>query len=158
MLRITKQSDYGIVLMTLFAGAEEGRVHSTRDLAAGARLPLPTVSKILKALARAGLLQSHRGVKGGYRIARAPAAISVEEIIRALEGPIAITECIEQGSDCEIEGTCPVRTNWQRINAAVKGALASIPLSEMAAQVAFGKPLGLNGKAQTGARETRIEA
>jgi FeS assembly SUF system regulator len=153
MLRITKQSDYGIVLMTLFAGGEPGRVHSTRDLAKGARLPLPTVSKILKALARAGLLQSHRGVKGGYRIARDASRITVEEIIRALEGPIAITECIEEGSDCEIEGTCPVRGNWQRINAAVKDALAAIPLSEMAAQVAFHP--SWTGKAKT---EAKVEA
>lgn len=150
MLRITKQSDYGIVLMTLFAGTGEGRVHSTRDLAAGANLPLPTVSKILKALARAGLLRSHRGVKGGYRLARDPAHISVEEIIRALEGPIAITECIDDDSMCEIEGTCPVRTNWQRINSAVKDALAAIPLSEMAAQVSFGQS-GWNGRPKTGA-------
>jgi FeS assembly SUF system regulator len=139
--------------MTLFAGGEPGRVHSTRDLAKGARLPLPTVSKILKALARAGLLQSHRGVKGGYRIARDASRITVEEIIRALEGPIAITECIEEGSDCEIEGTCPVRGNWQRINAAVKDALAAIPLSEMAAQLAFHP--SWNGKAKT---EAKVEA
>jgi len=147
MLRITKQSDYGIVLMTLFAGAGGGRVHSTRDLAAGAKLPLPTVSKILKALARAGLLQSHRGVKGGYRLARDPAEISVEEIIRALEGPIAITECIDGPNECEIERTCPVRTNWQRINGAVTDALAAIRLSEMAAEVSFGSP-AWNGKAK----------
>jgi FeS assembly SUF system regulator len=158
MLRITKQSDYGIVLMTLFAGAEAGRVHSTRGLAAGARLPLPTVSKILKALARAGLLQSHRGVKGGYRLARDPSRISVEEIIRALEGPIAITECMDNGSDCEIEGTCPVRGNWQRINAAVKDALAAIPLSEMAAQVSFAAPVSWNGKAKASQQQTKVEA
>ncbi len=154
MLRITKQSDYGIVLMTHFAGAEAGRVHSTRDLARSANLPLPTASKILKALARAGLLQSHRGVKGGYRIARDPARISVEEIIRALEGPIALTECIDAKSECEIECTCPVRTNWQRINGAVKDALAAIPLSEMAAKVTFARPPGWNGKP----RETKVEA
>jgi FeS assembly SUF system regulator len=144
MLRLTKQSDYGIVLMTLFAGSEPQRVHSTRDLAAGAKLPLPTASKILKALARAGLLQSHRGVKGGYRLARTPSEISVEEIIRALEGPIAITECIDEASLCEIEGTCPVRTNWQRINGAVRDALSAIRLSEMAAHVSFARPL--NGR------------
>jgi FeS assembly SUF system regulator len=149
MLRITKQSDYGIVLMTLFAGDGRERVHSTRDLAALAKLPLPTVSKILKALARAGLLQSHRGVKGGYRLSRQPGDISVEEIIRALEGPIAITECVEVGSDCEIEGTCPVRTNWQRINGAVRDALAGIRLSEMATSVSFGGPPGRNGRPVT---------
>lgn len=159
MLRITKQSDYGIVLMTLFARAEAGLVHSSRDLARSANLPLPTASKILKALARAGLLQSHRGVKGGYRIARDPARISVEEIIRALEGPIALTECIDERSECEIEGTCPVRTNWQRINGAVKDALAAIPLSEMAAHVSFARPPAWNGKPKAEApRGTKVEA
>ncbi|HEX5031306.1 MAG TPA: SUF system Fe-S cluster assembly regulator [Candidatus Eisenbacteria bacterium] len=149
MLRITKQSDYGIVLMTLFAGDGRERVHSTRDLASLAKLPLPTVSKILKALARAGLLQSHRGVKGGYRLARLPEDISVEEIIRALEGPIAITECVDEDGMCEIEGSCPVRTNWQRINGAVRDALASIRLSEMAAGMAFGGPPARNGRPMT---------
>ncbi|MCK6460623.1 MAG: SUF system Fe-S cluster assembly regulator [Planctomycetes bacterium] len=156
MLRITKQSDYGIVLMTLFLGDGRERVHSTRDLARLAKLPLPTVSKILKALARAGLLGSHRGVKGGYRLARDPAEISVEEIIRALEGPIAITECVEAGSDCEIEGSCPVRTNWQRINDSVRDALAAIRLSEMASGVSFGGPPGRNGRPVAAPRE--IEA
>jgi FeS assembly SUF system regulator len=151
MLRITKQSDYGIVLMTLFAGEGRESVHSTRDLARLAQLPLPTVSKILKALARAGLLLSHRGVKGGYRLARQPGDISVEEIIRALEGPIAITECVDEDSRCEIEGSCPVRTNWQRINGAVRDALASIRLSEMAAGVVFGGPPGRNGRPAAGA-------
>jgi FeS assembly SUF system regulator len=156
MLRITKQSDYGIVLMTLFAGDGRERVHSTRDLARLAKLPLPTVSKILKALARAGLLGSHRGVKGGYRLARDPAEISVEEIIRALEGPIAITECVEAMSDCEIEGSCPVRTNWQRINDSVRDALAAIRLSEMTSGVSFGGPPGRNGRPVAAPRE--IEA
>jgi len=152
MLRITKQSDYGIVLMTRFAAAEAGKVHSTRDLAKSANLPLPTASKILKALARAGLLASHRGVKGGYRLARNPAEISVEEIIRALEGPIAITECLDSAQkDCDIEGTCPVRTNWERINDAVRDALTAIPLSEMAS-FPFGMPPGRDG------RGTRVEA
>lgn len=138
MLRITKQTDYGIVLMTHFA-ADEGRsVHNARDLSATARLPLPTVSKILKALARAGLLASHRGVKGGYRLARDPAAVSVADIITALEGPIAMTECIDHADgDCGIEHCCPARSNWQRINAVVRDALRAVPLADMVPSFAF---------------------
>jgi len=132
MLRITKQTDYGIVLMTFFAVDKARKVHNARDVARDANLPLPTVSKILKALARAELLVSHRGVKGGYSLARPPEEISVEEIITALEGPIAITECCDQPCGCDIEPSCPVRVNWRRINDAVLDALRGIRLTEMA--------------------------
>ncbi|MDH3286053.1 MAG: SUF system Fe-S cluster assembly regulator [Acidobacteriota bacterium] len=138
MLRITKQSDYGIVLMTHFAADAARSVHNARDLAAAAGLPLPTVSKILKALARADLLASHRGVKGGYRLARDPEEISVAEIITALEGPIAMTECLDHdAADCDIEHRCPARTNWQRINHVVREALDAVSLSEMAPSFSF---------------------
>jgi FeS assembly SUF system regulator len=142
MLRLTRQCDYGIVLMTHFAGDVNETVQNARDLARCVNLPLPTVSKILKALARAGLLVSHRGVKGGYGLARRPSEITVDEIIEALEGPIALTECLDGGADeCGIEFSCPVRTNWQRINSAVRDALRGIPLSEMAATVTFPPPV-----------------
>lgn len=131
MIRITKQTDYGIVLLTHLA-AHADRQYAAPELAAEARLPLPMVSKILKLLARDGLLASHRGVKGGYSLARPAEEISMAEIIAALEGPIAITECISVESDCSHEALCPVRSNWQRINLAVRSALEGISLAEMA--------------------------
>ncbi len=131
MIRITKQTDYGIVLLTHLATDPE-RQYNAPELAAEARLPLPMVSKILKLLAREGLLDSHRGVKGGYSLARVPEAISMAEIIAALEGPIALTECISVEGDCSHEPLCPVRSNWRRINQAVRMALEGIALSEMA--------------------------
>lgn len=138
MLRITKQTDYAIVLMTHLTAQRAGSVHNARDLARVVNLPLPTVSKILKAMARSDLVVSHRGVKGGYSLARDPKEISVAEIIEALEGPIAITECLDLATtDCDIEVSCPTRTNWQRINVAVRDALSDIPLSEM---TTFGLP------------------
>lgn len=131
MLRITKQTDYAIVLMTRLAGRRDD-VQNARDLARVVNLPLPTVSKILKAMARADLVVSHRGVKGGYTLAKEPREITVADLVEALEGPIAITECLDEvNSDCEIECSCPTRTNWQRVNSAVRDALAGIPLSEM---------------------------
>lgn len=130
MIRITKQTDYGIVLLTHLA-ADPERQYNAPELAAEARLPLPMVSKILKLLAREGLLGSHRGVKGGYSLARQPEAISMAEIIAALEGPIAITECISVEGDCSHEPLCPVRSNWRRINLAVRTALEGITLAEM---------------------------
>ena len=138
MLRITKQTDYGIVLMTRLAADGTASVSNARDLAAGVNLPLPTVSKILKALARAGLIVSHRGVKGGYSLTRDAREIPVVEVIEALEGPIAMTECLDTtANDCGIECSCPVRLNWQAINSAVRDALLKIPLSDMTTAVTF---------------------
>jgi len=131
MIRITKQTDYGIVLLTHLAVHPE-RQFNAPDLAAEAQLPLPMVSKILKLLVREGLLASHRGVKGGYSLARPPREISMAEIVAALEGPIAITECIDEMGNCFHEPICQVRGNWQRINSAVRDALAGITLAEMA--------------------------
>ncbi len=132
MIRITRLTDYGIVLLSRFADEEPGTVLSARGLADQTGIPLPTVSKILKTVTREGLLSSHRGTQGGYSLSRTPDAISVADIIAALEGPIALTECAgEAGGLCEIELTCPVRSNWQRITGAIRDALASIPLKEM---------------------------
>src|SRR5215831_15995615 len=93
MIRITRLTDYGIVLLTHFARHPERLTRNAPELAAAAHLPLPTVSKILKILAREGLLVPHRGAKGGFSLAKPATDITVAEIISALEGPIALTEC-----------------------------------------------------------------
>jgi Rrf2 family protein len=103
-------------------------------VAAEAHLPLPVVSKILKALARRGLLVSHRGAKGGYSLARPPEAITAAEMIAALEGPFGLTECAAHPGLCVQEASCHVREPWQRINAAVRRALAQVTLAELAGQ------------------------
>lgn len=132
MIRIRKLTDYGIVLLTYFVGGGEPSVRTARELAAKAHLPLPTVSKILKALARSSLLISHRGIAGGYSLARAPEEISVAEIIAALEGPLALTECSASAPGlCDLEAVCPVRSNWRKINDVVRGALAQLSLADM---------------------------
>lgn len=137
MLRMTKLTDYGMVLLMHMSLQDEGMVFNARDLSETTHLPQPMVSKILKALARGNLLTSHRGVKGGYSLSRAAEEITVADIIAALEGPIALTECISVSpSNCEIEMLCPVRSNWQRINQAVRDALEGISLAEMS------RPLG----------------
>lgn len=137
MIRITKLADYGIVLMTQVAMDRSRRVVTARDLAALTHVPLPTVSKILKALAHAGLLVSHRGVGGGFALARPPEQISVGGIIEAVEGPIALTECLsEDPHACDIEGTCTLRANWDRINRVVRDALEGLTIAEMA-QIKF---------------------
>lgn len=131
MIRITKQTDYGIVLLTHLAANPE-RHYNAPELSAEARLPLPMVSKILKLLAKEGLLESQRGVKGGYTLTRPAEEISMAEIVSALEGPIAITECVSVESDCSHAALCPVSGNWRRINEAVRTALEGISLAELA--------------------------
>ena len=131
MIRITKQTDYGIVLLTHLAAHPE-RHYNAPELSVEARLPLPMVSKILKLLVKEGLLASHRGVKGGYSLTRPTDEITMAEIVTALEGPIAITECVSIESDCSHAALCPVSGNWRRINEAVRTALEGISLAEMA--------------------------
>jgi FeS assembly SUF system regulator len=131
VLRITKQADYGIVLLTRMA-ADPERLFTANELAAEAGLPHPIVSKVLKLLVRGEVLSSQRGVKGGYTLDRSPEEITVFDIVTVLEGPIAITECIDDSpSECSQEPHCPVRGNWQRINRAIQLALEDITLAEM---------------------------
>jgi len=136
MIRMTKQTDYGFVLLTRLA-EEPGKARNAPELAGETKLPLPMVSKILKLLVRKGLLASHRGVKGGYSLARPAAEIHAAEILRALEGSVALTVCIEGSpGECDREPFCTVRGPWQRINKAVFAALASVTLAELAGEAA----------------------
>lgn len=133
MIRMSKLTDYGIVLMVNMTRA--GKARTARQLAAESNLPLPTVAKILKVLTRQGFLDSTRGVHGGYSLGREAEEISVTDLIEALEGPIALTECSAAPGDgvCSHEETCPVRAPWVQINRAVTDALAKIRLADMAA-------------------------
>jgi len=110
----------------------EGDARAASDVSGNTKIPQPTVSKVLKLLARAGLVVSERGKNGGYRLARAAEAITVAEIVDAVEGPIAVTECsaVQRGC-CDLEGHCPTETNWVRINDAIRQALRGITLSDM---------------------------
>jgi FeS assembly SUF system regulator len=131
MLRISKMSDYAILLMVELARDRE--VLSAHALSERVRVEVPTASKVLKLLAGNGLLESFRGANGGYRVTRGAADISVAEVIAAIEGPIAMTECsVEQGL-CNQEDSCELRGNWQRISLAVAEALQQVSLAEMAA-------------------------
>src|SRR5690349_13231777 len=110
MLRLSKMANYGIVLLSYVANAAPGEVSTARLLAERSALPLPTVSKVLKSLSRAGLLVAHRGKHGGYTLAREPRSISVADMIHAVDGPIALTVCSPHTPGlCELEGSCPVR-------------------------------------------------
>jgi FeS assembly SUF system regulator len=132
MIRLGKLTDYGLVLMTRIAQHQERSQHTARDLAIESRLPLPTVSKLLKLLLQGGVLVSHRGVKGGYSLARATDAISVAEIVTILEGPIALTECSTDVTGlCDLEPSCPIKKNQRVISQVIRGALEKVMLSDL---------------------------
>ncbi len=132
MIRLTRISDYGIVLMTQLAARGDHVPRNARQVATAARLPLPVVRKILKVLTREGLLASHRGSKGGYSLARSPEQISAAEMISALDGPIGLTECAAHPGQCQQEPSCHVREPWKRINTVVHNALSSVTLADLA--------------------------
>lgn len=133
MVRLGKLTDYGLVLMTCIARSEAPALRTARDLAQESRLPVSTVSKLLKELLHSGLLASHRGIKGGYILARDPQQISVLEIIAAIEGPMALTECSTDITGlCNLESGCPIKSNQQIINQAIRGVLEKVTLSDLA--------------------------
>lgn len=133
MFRLTRQADYGILLMAEMASHEGLSVHAAPDLAASTGLPVPMVSKTLKVLAREGLLDSVRGPRGGYKLTRRADEISVADIVIALEGPIAMTACSDGGGgDCDVQARCRVHENWRKVNRVVIGALSRLSLAEMA--------------------------
>jgi FeS assembly SUF system regulator len=135
MIRLSRLADYGVVLMTRMASSPE-KVHNTMDLSLLTGLPTPTVSKVLAKLGRQGVLRSVRGAKGGYRLARSPQNISIAAIISAIEGPIALTQCMEHALGCcDIEPLCPSRYGWQVINDTVRRSLEGVSLAEISTQV-----------------------
>ncbi len=131
MLRVTKLTDYASVVLTVLASAPDA-VLSATGLAERAGLEPPTVAKVLKPLAQAGLVQAFRGAAGGYRLARPAGEISLVEIVEAMEGPLSMTACSVHDGRCGIEHSCSARANWRRINDVVADALRRVTLAEMA--------------------------
>jgi len=135
MIRLSRLADYGVVLTTQLARAPT--VRTAPELAHATGLPQPTVAKILKQLAHEGVLMSHRGATGGYSLARPASALTVADIIAALDGPIALTQCMGTNEEhCGIQSLCPTHPNWRRINDAVTRALSEVTLAEMATPAA----------------------
>ena len=134
MLRITKETDYSIMLMAHFSEHPAGTIHNAREAAERIGLPLPMVSKILRSLARENILMSHRGASGGYSLARPASETSVAKIIRAIEGPISLVQCGSEPGVCEQEASCPTRVTWVRINQVIERALERMPITEMLTQ------------------------
>jgi FeS assembly SUF system regulator len=142
MLKVNKLTDYAVVVLCDLLRGQSLR--SAADLAQSSGVPLPTVSKILKQLARTGLLQSARGVNGGYGFAKSPEGISMTEVIEALEGPIAVTGCIEDSGDCEHLHECPMSGHWNAVNVAVRRSLDEVRLIDMLPEARFMDPEDLS--------------
>ncbi|MEX0709146.1 MAG: SUF system Fe-S cluster assembly regulator [Woeseia sp.] len=131
MLRISKLTDYGTVVLAHLAGNDDG-FHSASEVASATGVGMATVSKLLKMLNKAGLVTSSRGAQGGYRLAQNAGDISAAAIIDALEGPVSITECSASDSHCDLEEVCSVGSAWQRINVAIRRSLDEISLADLA--------------------------
>ena len=130
MFRVSKLTDYGTVLMTYLAQHPEV-LHNARDINLHTHVALPTASKLLKLLTKGGLLVSHRGALGGYSLARPPEQITIAQVIQALEGDFAVTECSHSQGLCAVEPWCHIRGNWQLINVSIREALKDITLADM---------------------------
>jgi FeS assembly SUF system regulator len=131
MIKLGKLTDYAVVLLRQMA-TDPAVVHTAPRLSERTGLPDPTVAKVLKILGRAGILRSQRGAAGGYGLARGAAVITVAEIITAMEGPIALTECVSTSlSSCSVETLCPMRGGWEKVNLALRTALESVTLADM---------------------------
>jgi len=132
MLRLNRLTDYAVVALTQMAQGR-GEVRTAPQLAQASGLPVPTVAKLLNALAHDGLLTSHRGAAGGYTLGRPAEQISMAAIIQALEGPISLTACVHGSDDqCDVESLCPMRGNWDQVNRAIRAALEDVTLADMA--------------------------
>ena len=131
-MRLSNLADYAVVTMSAAARhCGDARV-SAAQLAEETGLPSATVQKLVSKLSAAGLLRSSRGAGGGLKLARPAAAISLADIVEAVEGPIALTACVEQGRhDCGMEACCAVRPHWPMINETMRGALAGVSLAQL---------------------------
>ncbi len=135
-MRLSSMADYAVVTMTAAARHCGGVRVNAGQLAEETGLPVPTVQKLVSRLTAAGLLRSSRGVGGGLKLARPAAAITLADIVEAVEGPIALTACVEAARDCSLEDCCSVRPHWPLVNQALRGALAQVSLIQLTNGVA----------------------
>ena len=151
MLRLSKLTDYAVVVLVRLS--HETEVQTSPAISAATGVPEPTVAKVLKVLGAAGLVESRRGARGGYLLGRKLAEIPVSAVIAAIDGPIALTACVEgSGVDCSAGHLCPVRGRWDRVNHAIHHALSQITLADMQEDAMF-MPARLNRAAPAESRQ-----
>ncbi|MGE3622725.1 MAG: SUF system Fe-S cluster assembly regulator [Bdellovibrionales bacterium] len=131
MIKLSRLTDYAFTLLTQMVGGDKA-MWAASDLAERTGLPLPTVSKVLKQLAKSQIVQAQRGAAGGYSLVKKAHEISVAMVVEAMDGPIALTECTESGDhNCSVESVCAMRSKWSKINRAVRHALETVSLADM---------------------------
>lgn len=159
MFRLNRLTDYAVVVMSQMA-LRGGETRSAQQISDDTGVPLPTVAKLLNLLGRAKLVSSQRGASGGYTLSGEPEEITVAQIIQAMEGPIALTACVDGATDCcGSEAFCPMRGNWNRVNDAIRDALTSVTLAEMmAVPAAFGLPREAPHRPSRGVVDPPIQA
>lgn len=142
MIRVSRMADYGVVAMTHIARRAD-ELHTAASVAQATGVPLPSAAKLLKLLVKNDILSSQRGAKGGYALRRAPAEISVAELIVAVDGPIALADCLDgPAGNCGLESFCSIRSPWQKVTDAIRVALEEVSLAQMIEATAFVPPAG----------------
>lgn len=132
MLKISKLADYAVVVLTAMADAQGDARLTATGISTATRLPEPTVAKVLKLLAKAGVVSATRGATGGYILERPLSRIAVADVIAAVDGPVSLTACVSGGEGgCSYEGSCSVRGRWDGVNIAIRSALESVSLADM---------------------------
>lgn len=138
MIKLSKMTDYAVVILAEMARGK-GALMTASSLSAQTGLPEPTVSKVLKLLVKGDVIVSTRGVNGGYTLEKAPDSVTIAAVITALDGPVALTACVEGSEECcSLEHKCPLKGQWNPVNAAMKAALENVTLAQMIAAVAGG--------------------
>ena len=137
MIKLSRLTDYGVVVMSQMA-QNMSAMKTAPELAAATGVPTPTVAKLLKLLVKDGLVESWRGVNGGYALTRSIDDITAGDIIEALEGPVALTACVDGSeADCGVESLCPMRGGWEKVNRAIRAALEEVTLAELSQPADF---------------------
>lgn len=143
MFKLNRMTDYAVVMLSRMA-QDEGRSYTAIALAQEVGVPAPTVQKLLKILTRATVVKSTRGAAGGYVLVRPGHEITLAEVITALDGPIALTACVDGGEkDCSVEAICPMSGGWNKVNRAIRHALMGVTLADMIGQAAGYPPLAV---------------
>jgi len=130
LLRISRMADYAVIATSYMAKHPEANL-SASDIAEATGVPLPSISKILKKLAKAEILQSKRGVAGGYKLSRSPKSITIADLISSVEGPIVMADCLDHNRGCSLESFCTVKIPWQRVSNIIEEALTELSLADI---------------------------
>ncbi len=137
MIKVSKMADYSVVILSCFVAGTIGQIWSANDISNKTHLPLPTVAKILKLLVKGDVLNSHRGVQGGYSLEKYSDEVTVYDIVKSIDGPIALTACVDDGDDCSSQPICPMSGGWDSLNSKIRQSFEDVTLRDIASPVDF---------------------